>query len=66
MSGRPEGVVVRMLRWIDSAISRLLKRIRQTAATQLSMGRIVATLERIDARLERTRSPCIIKGVMIQ
>ena len=57
MSDKPESVVVKMLRWIDSGISRLMERVRQTehqtAVTQLSLKHVVDMLERIEARLDR-------------
>lgn len=57
MSDRPEGLIVRMLRWIDAGINRLMERIghteRQAAITQVSLQQIAGTLERIEARLTR-------------
>ena len=57
MSDRPETVIVKMLRWIDSGISRLMERVRQTeqqtAVTQISMKQVMETLDRIEARLDR-------------
>ena len=57
MSDKPESLIVRMLRWIDSGVSRLMERVgqteRQTAATQLALGRVMEALGRIEARLER-------------
>ena len=57
MSDKLEGVVVKMLRWIDSGVSRLMERVRQTeqqtAVTQLSLKQVMETLDRIDARLDR-------------
>ncbi len=57
MSDRPEGLVVRMLRWIDAGIAKLIERVsrteQQAAVTQVSLQQVVATLARIEARLER-------------
>lgn len=57
MSDRPEALVVRMLRWIDSGISRLMERVgyteKQAAVTQISLKQMTDTLERIEARLEQ-------------
>ena len=57
MSDKSESVIVKMLRWIDSGLSRLMERVRQTeqqtAVTQLSLKQVVEMLERIEARLER-------------
>jgi hypothetical protein len=57
MSDKPDGLVVRLLRWIDSGISRLIERTGRTEqqawATQLSVNQIVATLARIEARLDQ-------------
>jgi hypothetical protein len=57
MSDKPETLIVRMLRWIDSGISRLMERVgyteQQAAVTQVSLQHILATLARIEARLDR-------------
>lgn len=57
MSDKPEGVIVKMLRWIDAGISRLMERVgrteQQTAVTQLSMKQVLTTLERIEAKLDQ-------------
>ena len=57
MSDIPENLIVRMLRWIDAGISRLMERIgrteQQTAVAQLSMKQVLAILERIEARLDQ-------------
>ncbi len=57
MSDKPESMIVRMLRWIDAGLSRLIERAARTeqevVVTQLSMKRVVATLERIEARLDQ-------------
>lgn len=56
MSDRPEGVLVRMLRWVDSGVGRLLERTgrteQQVDKTQLAIGRIIEQLNRIEKRLE--------------
>ena len=56
MSDRPEGVLLRMLRWIDSGVGRLLERMgrteQQVGTAQLSIGRILEQLDRIERRLE--------------
>ena len=56
MSDRPEGVLVRMLRWIDSGVGRLLERMgrteQQVGTAQLSISRIFEQLDRIERRLE--------------
>jgi len=56
MSDKPDSVIVRMLRWIDSGVSRLMERVghteQQAAVTQISLKEIAATLERIEARLD--------------
>ena len=57
MSDKSESVIVKMLRWIDSGVSRLMERVRQTeqqtAVTQVSLKQVMETLERIEARLDR-------------
>ena len=57
MSEKSESVIVKMLRWIDSGVSRLMERVRQTeqqtAVTQISLKQVVETLARIEGRLDR-------------
>jgi hypothetical protein len=57
LSDRPEGILIRMLRWIDAGIGRLLERAgrteQQIGVTQKSIDRIVETLDRIEGRLEQ-------------
>jgi hypothetical protein len=57
MSDKPENLIVRMLRWIDSGISRLMERVghteQQAAVTQTSLKEMAATLERVEARLDQ-------------
>src|SRR5438270_7956468 len=52
MSDKPDSVIVRMLRWIDSGVSRLMERVghteQQAAVTHISLKEIAATLQRID------------------
>ena len=56
MSDRPEGILVRMLRWIDSGVGRLLERTgrteQQVDIARLSIDRIINQLERIERRLD--------------
>ena len=57
MSDRPEGVLVRMLRWVNSGVGRLLEKKtgrteQQVDKTQLAIGRIIEQLNRIEKRLE--------------
>ncbi|HYZ63400.1 MAG TPA: hypothetical protein VE650_13185 [Acetobacteraceae bacterium] len=57
MSDKPENTIVRMLRWIDSGVARLIERVgrteQQTSIAQLSLQEVRTALERIEARLER-------------
>ena len=57
MSDRPENTIVRMLRWIDAGIARLIERVsrteQQSSVAQLSLQEVLAALERIETRLDR-------------
>ena len=56
MSDKPEGALVRMLRWIDSGVGRLLERTgrteQQVGTAQLAIGQVIKQLDRIEKRLD--------------
>ena len=57
MSDQPDTLMVRMLRWIDSGVPRLMERVGRTeqavSVTQVFTKKITTTLERIGARLDQ-------------
>ena len=56
MSDRPEGVLVRMLHWINSGVGRLLEPTgrteQQVGIAQLAIAQIISRLDRIEERLD--------------
>jgi len=55
MSDKGETTIVRMLRWIDTGVGRLMERVgrteQQTAVTQIELKAVMESLARIEARL---------------
>ena len=56
MSDKTDNAIVRMLRWIDAGVSRLVERVarteQQTAVTSIELTRVLESLARIESRLE--------------